>query len=93
MVKPEVCYYTGVRFIDCDQAKVNPNDPRKRTIDHKIPVIIGYLQGLSVKEISKPENITFVLRYVNTIKSNTLHDNFLPIAEHIKHAFMMKDIE
>lgn len=87
MDKPEVCYYTGVRFVDCEQEKVNPNDQRKRTIDHKIPVIIGYLQGLSVEEMSKPENITFVLRYVNTIKGNTLHDSFLPIAAYIKQTF------
>jgi hypothetical protein len=91
MVKPDTCFYTGIRFADVDAEHVNPNDQRKRTIDHKIPVIIGYLQGRTVEEISSPENITFVLRYVNTIKGNTLHENFLPIAEYIKLAFIKRD--
>ena len=91
MVKPDTCFYTGIKFADVDQVHVNPNDQRKRTIDHKVPVIIGYLQGRTVEEISSPDNITFVLRYVNTIKGNTLHENFLPIAEYIKLAFIKRD--
>lgn len=87
MKLPEFCFYTKVRFADAERDKVNPNDQRKRTVDHKIPVIVGYLQGLSPEEMSSTENITFVLRYVNTVKGNTQHNDFLVIAKYIQDIF------
>lgn len=85
--KPDRCFYTGVKFIDAEQKEVNPNDPRKRTVDHKVPVLVGYLTGMSVEEVADANNLSFVLRYVNSAKGNTLHENFLPIAEKIKQVF------
>lgn len=29
----DYCYYTGIRFADVEQQFVNPNDPRKRSLD------------------------------------------------------------
>ena len=84
----QYCFYTGIQFIDVEQDKVNPNDPRKRTIDHKIPVIICYLNNISVEDASSVDNIVYVIRYVNSIKGNTLHDSFLSIAPKIRKVFI-----
>ena len=85
--KPKYCEYTGIKFIDSSQDVVNNNDPIKRSVDHKIPVIIGYLSGISAEDISKRENLLFVLKYVNTVKGNTLHEAFLPIAAMLRKRF------
>lgn len=82
---PETCFYTGYRFRDCDQEKVNPNDPFKRTVDHKYPILLCFIDGWTVEEAGGPDNLIFVIRYVNSVKSNTTHEAFLPIAEKIKH--------
>jgi len=84
IVLPEKCFYTGYRFRDCDSEKVNPNDPFKRTVDHKYPILLCFIDGWPIEEAGGPDNIIFVLRYVNSVKSNTTHESFLPIAEKIK---------
>lgn len=81
---PDTCFYTGITFADCLQERVNPNDPYKRTIDHKHPIILCYTEGWSIEEAGGPDNVTFVLRYINNLKSNTTHESFLAIAEQIK---------
>jgi len=85
---PDYCEYTGILFADTEYENVNPNDPRKRTIDHKVPVIYCYLNDVSIKDCATPENMVFVLRYVNSIKGNTLHESFVPIAEKIRKVFI-----
>lgn len=85
---PDYCEYTEILFADAEYEKVNPNDPRKRTLDHKIPVIYCYLNGVSAEDCSSDDNMTFVLRYVNSIKGNTLHESFVPIAEKIRKVFI-----
>jgi len=86
--KPEYCEYTGIRFIDVIEEKVNPNDPRKRTVDHKTPIILAYLNNWSPEETAAISNLSFVLRYVNTIKSNTDLELFLPIARKLRKIFI-----
>lgn len=81
------CFYTGIKFADACQRRTNPNDPRKRSVDHKIPILIGYLIGMTVEEIASIDNLTYVLRYVNTVKGNTAHCDFLPIAEKLRKVF------
>lgn len=85
---PDYCQYTGVRFADSEQLQVNPNDPRKRTIDHRTPVVIGYLMGETPEKISDTKNLAYCIRYANTIKGNTSAEDFLPIAKYIKQAFI-----
>jgi len=82
------CYYTGIMFADAEYDKVNPNDPRKRSLDHKIPIIICYLDGISCEDVASLDNLIYVLRYVNSIKSNTDHDSFIPIARKIRKVFI-----
>lgn len=64
---PSYCEYTGIRFAD-EQGETNPNDPLKRTVDHIIPVVEGYLNGLSVEEMCNRKNLSFCIRYCNTLK-------------------------
>lgn len=80
---PTVCFYTDLPFAD-NIGEVNPNDPYKRTVDHKKPVLICFLAGTPIEEAARPENLSFVLRCVNTAKANTRHEDFLPIAKIIK---------
>jgi|APSaa5957512535_1039671.scaffolds.fasta_scaffold34566_2 hypothetical protein len=90
--KPSYCEYTGIQFADVS-GKTNPNDPRKRSVDHKIPIVICYLNNVSVEDAADTNNIRFVLRYVNSIKQNTLHESFLPIAIKIREVFINEGYE
>lgn len=87
------CFYTGIRFVDVEQDRVNPNDPRKRTLDHKIPIIICYLNGIDYEDAASVDNLIYVLRYVNSIKSNTDNDSFIPIAQKIRKVFLNEGFE
>jgi hypothetical protein len=90
----DFCEYTGIKFIDAELGlSVNPNDPRKRSVDHKIPVIWGYLNGIKPEVIGGIGNLAFVLRYVNTIKSNTLYESFIPIALKLREVFKNENYE
>lgn len=89
---PKYCEYTGIKFSD-EEGKTNPNDPRKRSVDHKISVMICYLNDISVEEAGSKDNIVFVLKYVNTIKGNTLHESFLTIADKIRKVFINEGYE
>lgn len=84
---PKHCYYTGIQFAD-EEGPVNPNDPRKRSVDHKVPVIICYLNGIPVEQAGNIDNIVFVLKYVNSVKSNTEHESFLAISHKIRKVFI-----
>lgn len=81
---PDYCEYTGILFADSEFDKVNPNDPRKRTLDHKVSVIQCFFNGVSPEDCSSEKNLTFVLRYVNTLKGCTSHEDFLPIAQKLR---------
>lgn len=74
---PKTCFYTGITFKDCIQDKINPNDPYKRTIDHRIPVIEMFFKGYTAEENCAEENLVFCLRAVNTYKANTTEDYFV----------------
>lgn len=73
---PETCYYTGVTFNDVVLNKVNPNDPFKRSIDHKVSVTEAFFRGWSVEETASKDNLVFCLRVVNTTKGNTTEKDF-----------------
>jgi hypothetical protein len=91
--KPEFCEYTGIKFCDVIGIRSNPNDPRKRSVDHRIPIIICYLNGINIKDAASLDNLAFVLRYVNTIKANTDYNSFLPIATKIREVFINEGFE
>ena len=81
---PTECFYTNIEFVDVSKQHVNPNDPLKRTVDHKHPIILCYFDGWTIEQAGGKDNIIFVLRYVNSLKSNTTHECFLPIANKVK---------
>ena len=81
---PTECFYTGIEFAEVNKEQTNPNDPLKRTVDHKHPIILCYFDGWTVEQAGGEDNIVFVLRYINSLKSNTSHECFLPIANKVK---------
>lgn len=85
----QYCYYTGIQFKDYEEGDnlINPNDPRKKSIDHRIPIIYCYLNDWTPGQTSDINNMVHVLRYVNTIKGNTLEESFIPIAIKIRRIF------
>lgn len=89
---PKYCEYTGILFAD-ENGATNPNDPRKRSVDHKIPAVICYLNGISAEDAGSIDNIIFVLKYVNSIKSNTEHNSFLSVAHKIRKVFINEGYE
>lgn len=93
--KPDYCEYTGIRFADADKPakQINPNDPIKRTLDHKVAVLTGYILGMPPEEIGSIDNLAYVIRHVNTIKSNTSYEDFLPIAEKLREVYINEGFE
>ncbi len=95
---PTLCHYTGITFNDDVLERVNPNDPYKRTIDHLVPVTEAFFKGWSVEKTSSQENLVFCLRVINTLKSNTNHDdfvtNYLPyIKEKLHESKISKEVD
>jgi len=80
---PNKCYYTGIEFAD-SKGEANPNDPRKRSVDHIKPVLYCFVEGVSVEDAASLNNIRYVLKYINNIKGNTSHESFLPLVDKIK---------
>jgi hypothetical protein len=91
--KPDYCEYTDIRFCDTVGVRSNPNDPRKRSIDHRTPIVTCYLNGINIKDAASVNNLAFVIRYVNIIKSNTDYNSFLPLAVKIREAFINEGFE
>jgi len=95
---PTTCHYTNITFNDDILERVNPNDPYKRTIDHIVPVTEAFFKGWSVEKTSSQENLVFCLRVINTLKSNTNHDdfvtNYLPyIKEKLHESKISKEVD
>lgn len=92
---PDYCEYTGIRFADADKPakEINPNDPIKRSIDHKVPVLIGFINGVPAEEIGAVDNLAFVIRHINTVKSNTGYKEFMPVAEKLREIYINEGFE
>lgn len=77
------CQYTGVEFADV-RGPTNPNDPLKRSFDHRVPVIECFFKGWSVEQVNSPDNLIQCVRVINTIKGNTREESFLELLPQIK---------
>jgi hypothetical protein len=90
--KQKYCYYTGIIFADSDEncggGGVNPNDPTKRTLDHKISVFDGFMNNIEPQIIASPTNLVECLRYCNSVKGNMSADQFLSKARLLREAFI-----
>ena len=80
MIMSNHCYYTGITFADVMMDKVNPNDPLKKSIDHKISKWAGFMTGESPDMIGSTQNLVYCLKYCNTIKNQMCEDTFKPYA-------------
>ena len=76
----DYCHYTGIRFVDAEQKWVNPNDPRKRTLDHITPLSICFLQGWSEDQANDVSNLCYVLRCMNNLRQSTSLESFMDVA-------------
>lgn len=83
---PDKCEYTGIQFADI-AGKTNPNDPRKRTIDHVVPVLHCFLLGWTIEQAADVSNLRYVLRIVNSIKGNTTQECFEKFIPLIREQF------
>jgi hypothetical protein len=59
-----------------DNFNLEHNDPNYPTIDHKISVYYGYLNGIDPSEISKISNLCFTKRSINSKKRDENFDKF-----------------
>jgi hypothetical protein len=57
-------------------------------VDHRIPVLHCYLNGISSKDASSINNVIFILKYVNSVKAQSLEDSFISIVEKIRKVFI-----
>lgn len=84
----DYCYYTGIKFADVEKQFVNPNDPRKRSLDHKIPLAICYIKGMTMDEANHPDNLCWCLKVINNIRGTSDLESFKPIAEYYRKKFI-----
>jgi hypothetical protein len=88
----DYCYHTGIRFIDAETPHPNPNDPRKRSLDHKKPLVVCFIEGLSMDEANHPDNLCWCLKCVNNVRSSTDIESFKVIAEYYREQFIKEGI-
>lgn len=75
-------YYTGERLVTNEEFKkirpnIHPNRNLKQpTIDHKVSVSYGFINGMSVKDISKFENLCITSRFNNSKKHRLTSKEF-----------------
>jgi hypothetical protein len=84
----DYCYHTGIRFIDAEVEFANPNDPRKRSLDHIIPLSICYTMGMTMDEANHPDNLCWCLKCVNNTRGSTDINSFKHIAEFYRKKFI-----
>jgi hypothetical protein len=84
----DYCHYTGIKFADAEQQFVNPNDPRKRSLDHKIPLSICYINGMTMDEANHPDNLCWCLKVINSVRGASDPKSFKPIAEYYRKKFI-----
>lgn len=81
------CFYTGIRFGDINGA-INPNDPIKKTIDHKISIVDGFLRNYTTEEIGCLSNLCWSIKYCNSFKGNMSANDFMHYSILIRERFI-----
>lgn len=67
-----VCYYSGCGI----SREAHYNSNFKASIDHKIPVIVGYEQQLSPEEVGSLNNLVWCAKLLNTYKRSMTEEQF-----------------
>ena len=86
------CFYTGIRFGDI-MGPINPNDPIKRTIDHKISIVDGFLRNYTAEQIGCLSNLCWTIKYCNTFKGNMSANDFIYYSKLIRERFIDANYE
>ena len=72
--------WNGYDYYDNEYIKENfsldKNDNNYPSIDHKIPVSYGYINGINVNDISNIENLCITKRIINSYKRNIIENEF-----------------
>lgn len=89
----DYCYHTGVKFIDAEMEFPNPNHPRKRTLDHIIPLSVCFMRGMTPVEANHPDNLCWTLKCVNNVRGATSAENFKETAEWFREKFREEGVE
>lgn len=84
----DYCYHTGIRFVDAEVEFANPNDPRKRSLDHKIPLAVCFIMGMTMDEANHPDNLCWCLKCVNNVRASTDLKSFKKIADYYREQFI-----
>lgn len=84
----DYCYHTGIRFVDAEVEFPNPNDPRKRSLDHKIPLAVCFIMGMTIDEANHPDNLCWCLKCVNNVRASTDLASFKKIADYYREQFI-----
>ena len=84
----DYCYHTGIRFIDAEVEFPNPNDPRKRSLDHIKPLVVCFIEGMTMDEANHPDNLCWCLKCVNNVRASTDIRSFKVIADYYRQQFI-----
>jgi len=84
----DYCFHTGIRFVDTEVEVANPNDPRKRSLDHIIPLSVCYTMGMTMDEANHPDNLCWCLKCVNNVRASTDLSSFKKIADYYREQFI-----
>ena len=84
----DYCYHTGIKFADAGQQHTNPNDPRKRSLDHIIPLAICYIKGMTMDEANHPDNLCWCLKVINNVRGTSDLDSYKPVADFYRQKFI-----
>lgn len=88
------CHYTGIKFADSDKnTPTNPNDPLKRSVDHKISKWLGFILGMEPDIIGDVGNLVYCLKYCNSMKNNMIEESFAPYAQEIRKRLINEGFE
>ena len=72
---PLKCYYTGIPITN--NKEYHYNMLNYATIDHKIPIIAGFLKGISAKVIGGVDNLCWCAKFINSVKGNLTEKEFV----------------
>lgn len=67
-----VCYYSGIEI----HTNKHWNHPFRATLDHKIPVLIGFERGIPAKHIASVNNLVWCCRLLNNYKNTMTEEQF-----------------
>ena len=84
LIKNNYCYYTGIEFADVNRLNINPNDPLKRSVDHKISILRGFVENIDPEIIGSHINLVYCIRYCNTLKANMSVEDFAFYVKYIR---------